>query len=207
MTPVPELDHLQYQRAKYATRNPISQRLMRGFFAALKEAVRFVHRHSALHTIVEFGCGEGVSTWHVQQAAPGTHVFGFDLHRPSVEIARRVAPSTSLLVGDVTRAPLASGSADLVVMLEVLEHLDDPSQALIEAARVSRGWCIFSVPHEPIWRVLNLARGAYWRSLGNTPGHVNHWSSRSWHAFLTRHVDVVRMLTPLPWLMAVCHTR
>ena len=37
------------------------------------------------------------------------------------------------------------------------------------------------MPREPLWRGLNMARGAYLKDLGNTPGHVNHWSKRSFH--------------------------
>lgn len=207
MIPTPEINLLRYQRGKYTTRNPISKRLLRGFFTALEQAVSWVRQRSTLETMIEFGCGEGVSTWYLHQLLPDVRVVGFDIHHPSVEIARQIAPSALSLVGDVTRAPFPSGAADLVVVLEVLEHLNDPSQALREAARVSRRWCIFSVPHEPIWRLLNLARGAYWRRLGNTPGHINHWSQHAWCAFLSQHVEVVQLFTPLPWLMAVCQTR
>jgi len=52
----------------------------------------------------------------------------------------------------------------------VLEHLPEPSTALREAARVTRRWCIFSVPHEPIWRVLNMARGAILAGVGQYAG-------------------------------------
>lgn len=203
----PDLDLLRYQRAKYTTRNPISKHLLQGFFAALEGAVNCVRQQCTPQVVIEFGCGEGVSTWHLRRLLPEARVIGFDLHHPSVAIARHVAPDAPALVSDVTRAPFPSGAADMVIMLEVLEHLEDPLQALEEAARVSRHWCIFSVPHEPIWRMLNLARGAYWRSLGNTPGHVNHWSRSAWRAFLSQRVEVVRLLTPLPWLMAVCRTR
>ena len=32
------------------------------------------------------------------------------------------------------------------------------------------------VPREPVWRVLNVARGRYVRWLGNPPGHIQHFS-------------------------------
>lgn len=203
----PDLARLRYQRAKYTTRNPISRHLLRGFFAALERAVSLVCEERVPQVVIEFGCGEGVSTWYLRRTVPEARIVGFDLHRPSVEVAQHLAQGATFLVGDALSAPFHSGAADLVVMLEVLEHLTTPAQALGEAARVSRRWCIFSVPHEPIWRILNLARGAYWRSLGNTPGHINHWSQRSWRAFLLQQVEIVRLFTPLPWMMAVCRTR
>ena len=53
-----------------------------------------------------------------------------------------------------------------------------PEATLAEMARVARRHLLVSVPREPLWRGLNMARGAYLRDLGNTPGHVNHWSKR-----------------------------
>ena len=203
----PRASLIQYQQSKYLTGNPVSRRLIEGFFGALDECVNRVERDRPAQTVAEFGCGEGVSTDRLRLALPGAEITGFDIHTPSVIIAAQYCAEATFLAGDVTRAPLRSASADLVVMLEVLEHLPDPEAALREAARVTRGWCIFSVPHEPIWRVLNMARGAYWRSWGNTPGHINHWSRRTWVALLERHFEVTHLATPLPWLMAVCRAR
>jgi hypothetical protein len=57
------------------------------------------------------------------------------------------------------------------------------------------------VPREPLWRGLNLARGAYVQSLGNTPGHVNHWSRRGFVRLLARHGRVIEVRSPFPWTM------
>jgi len=205
----PRVSLIQYQKSKYLTSNPISRRLIHGFFESLASCVRLVKVNcvcvsQSVCTVVEFGCGEGVSSDALRSILPEAKVIGFDIHAPSVAIAAKYCAEAAFAVGDVTRAPLPSGSADLVVMLEVLEHLPDPEAALREAARVTRGWCIFSVPHEPIWRILNMVRGAYWRAWGNTPGHINHWSRRAWVALLERHFRVVHLAMPLPWLMAVC---
>ena len=60
---------------------------------------------------------------------------------------------------------------------------------------------------EPLWRALNLARGRYWRTLGNTPGHLQHWSTPALLALLQQHVEVMALRTPLPWTMALCRAR
>ena len=54
---------------------------------------------------------------------------------------------------------------------------------------------------EPLWRALNVLRGAYVRELGNTPGHLNHWSKRSFVELLSRHGEVVEVRAPFPWTM------
>ena len=94
-------------------------------------------------------------------------------------------------------------SYDLVFILEVLEHLDDPRRALEEVCRISRRWVICSVPREPVWRVLNLMRLKYVGGLGNTPGHVNHWSKGAFTDFVGEKLNVRRRLSPFPWTMIV----
>ena len=65
---------------------------------------------------------------------------------------------------------------DLVIACEVLEHLEEPEIALSELFRISNKYVLISVPNEPFWRIANFARGKYLNRLGNTPGHINHWS-------------------------------
>jgi hypothetical protein len=66
---------------------------------------------------------------------------------------------------------------------------------------VARRHLLVSVPREPLWRALNMARGAYWRSLGNTPGHVNHWSKPGFVELLERYGTVEDARSPFPWTM------
>ena len=65
-------------------------------------------------------------------------------------------------------------------------------------------WLILSVPREPLWRALNLARLSYVGALGNTPGHLNHWSKREFLRFVGDGLEVVEARSPLPWTMALC---
>ena len=89
----------------------------------------------------------------------------------------------------------------MATAIEVLEHVPDPEATVAEMARVAERHLLVSVPREPLWRGLNMARGAYWGSLGNTPGHVNHWSKRSFVKLLSRHGDVIEARSPFPWTM------
>ena len=59
------------------------------------------------------------------------------------------------------------------------------------------------LPREPLWRGLNMARGAYLRDLGNTPGHVNHWSKRAFTSLLSRYGTVEQARSPFPWTMVL----
>jgi hypothetical protein len=89
--------------------------------------------------------------------------------------------------------------------IEVLEHVPEPEATLAEMARVASRHLLVSVPREPLWRGLNVARGAYLRELGNTPGHVNHWSKRAFVALLSRYGMVEEARSPFPWTMVLVH--
>jgi hypothetical protein len=95
-------------------------------------------------------------------------------------------------------------AAELVVCCEVLEHLEDADRALDVLAGLARPWLIASVPREPLWRALNLARLSYVSDLGNTPGHLNHWSRGGFVRFLTRRFEVIELRSPTPWTMVLC---
>ena len=95
-------------------------------------------------------------------------------------------------------------SADLAVCCEVLEHLEDTEAAVNVLAQIATPYLVVSVPREPLWRILNLARGAYLKDLGNTPGHVQHWSTGSFLRLLRTRFEVIDTRTPLPWTMALC---
>ena len=96
----------------------------------------------------------------------------------------------------------AEDRADLIVCCEVLEHVERPADALAALRGVGAKHYILSVPREPLWRVLNMARGKYLGALGNTPGHLNHWSRRGFVAFLERGgFRLERCVQPWPWTM------
>ncbi|MFW2333149.1 class I SAM-dependent methyltransferase [Ilumatobacter sp.] len=181
---------------KYATTNPIEQRMMRGFFDALDEMLGDL----TPSTVVEVGAGEGRVTERLVDRFPDATVIGLDL--VDDELAGDWAElGLPMFFGDATRLPFTDRSIDLVVGLEVLEHVPGPESALREIARVCRGAAVLSVPREPIWRAGNMARGRYLGDLGNTPGHVNHWSSRAFRQFVAAEFDVQASRRPLPWTM------
>jgi hypothetical protein len=89
----------------------------------------------------------------------------------------------------------------MATAIEVLEHVPEPEETLAEMARVAERYVLVSVPREPIWRMVNMARGAYWKTLGNTPGHVNHWTKVGFKSLLTQYGAVEEIRSPFPWTM------
>jgi ubiquinone/menaquinone biosynthesis C-methylase UbiE len=181
---------------KYASKNPIEKRMMDGFFTALDRMLDGLHPE----VVVEIGAGEGRITERLVARFPDATVVGLDL--PDTNLAEEWDEiEVPMFFGDATRMPFVDASIDLVVGLEMLEHVPQPERALADIARVCRGAAILSVPREPIWRAGNMARGRYLRDWGNTPGHVNHWSSRAFEKFVHARFDVSDIAHPVPWTM------
>ena len=191
---------------KYGSTNPVVRRLMSGFERTLDEL--FVQ--AAPQSILDVGCGEGVlvEKW-ARRLGDERRVVGIDLDDPALhaEWAKRRAPNLEYRVMKAENLPFADGEFDAATAIEVLEHVPDAEHTVAEMARVAKRWMLVSVPREPLWRGLNMARGAYWKDLGNTPGHVNHWSKRSFVALLSRHGEVVQARSPFPWTMLLVRLR
>jgi 2-polyprenyl-3-methyl-5-hydroxy-6-metoxy-1,4-benzoquinol methylase len=184
---------------KYGSTNPVVKRLMAGFERTLDEL--FVK--ASPRTILDVGCGEGVLTEKWAGRVDG-RVVGIDLDDPQLheQWEQRSAPNLEYRVMKAENLPFEQGEFELASAIEVLEHVPDPGHTVAEMARVAKGGhLLVSVPREPLWRGLNMARGAYLKQLGNTPGHLNHWSKRSFVRLLSQHGEVLEARSPFPWTM------
>jgi SAM-dependent methyltransferase len=184
---------------KYGSTNPVVRRLMSAFQRTLDE----LFEQSDPSSVLDVGCGEGVLVHQWAQRLGDRRVVGIDLQEESIQAgwAQRQAPNLEYRVMAAEDLPFAENEFDLASAIEVLEHVPDPQHTLAEMARCAERYLLVSVPREPLWRMLNMARGAYWPVLGNTPGHLNHWSRRSFVRLLSRYGEVAEIRSPFPWTM------
>lgn len=191
---------------KYGSRNPLVRWIMQGFGKALADLVW----KAGPRTIHEVGCGEGY--WVLEWNRLGIAARGSDFSEKVIALARENAQNQGaspdlFAARSIYDIESGSDSADLIVCCEVLEHLENPEAGLAALQRVAASHLVLSVPCEPIWRVLNLIRGKYVRSLGNTPGHVQHWSKAGFVELVGRYFEVIEVRTPLPWTMLLACVR
>jgi 2-polyprenyl-3-methyl-5-hydroxy-6-metoxy-1,4-benzoquinol methylase len=189
---------------KYGSTNPVVRRLMRGFHAALDE----LWAEAAPASLLDVGCGEGVLTADWAARLGAGRIVGIDLDDPKLraEWERRSRPNLEFRAEEATSLTFADDEFDMACAIEVLEHVPEPEATLAEMARVASRHLLVSVPREPLWRGLNMARGAYLRELGNTPGHLNHWSKRAFVELLSRYGTVEEARSPFPWTMLLVRT-
>ncbi|HWI22707.1 MAG TPA: class I SAM-dependent methyltransferase [Baekduia sp.] len=188
---------------KYNTTNPVAKRLQAGFERNLAELLA----KADPSTLLDVGCGEGVLTYEWAQRPSMQRIVGIDLPDASVQKHwdDRQAPNLEYRLLKLTEQneplPFADSEFEAATAIEVLEHVPDPEFTAAEMARCASKWVLVSVPREPIWRVTNMARGAYWGQLGNSPGHLNHWSKSAFKKLWEQHGDIVEARSPFPWTM------
>jgi len=178
--------------------NPLARLLVKSFDQSLLELVQA----SAPTSILEAGCGEARVTRMLSAHFP-VPIRATDLSKTLIEANSHLdLPLVGFVERDVYELVPAEDSADILVCCEVLEHLEHPGQALDVFRNLGAREYVFTVPREPLWRALNVLRGRYVSNLGNTPGHLNHWSTNDFLSLLRRHGFQIRTLrTPLPWTM------
>jgi 2-polyprenyl-3-methyl-5-hydroxy-6-metoxy-1,4-benzoquinol methylase len=97
--------------------------------------LRYLLEHLPEHgKVIEIGCGEGKILRSLAKLRPQLELHGCDVREPHVTAegySFHYAPD-----GDI---PLADASCDVVLIVDVLEHVPDPRVMLKEARRLLRG--------------------------------------------------------------------
>jgi SAM-dependent methyltransferase len=182
---------------KYTARNPAIRWLTNRWVGNLDRLLSRIAQDGASVRALEVGCGEGVIAGRLHRRFG--EVVALDLPDAGLRADWRQVPGPRFLHGDAHALPFADDRFDVVVAAEVLEHLPDPDRGLQELARVGRRHLLLSVPQEPVFRSCNLLAGRYLRDLGNTPGHLNHWSRRGFTRLVAGVAEVREVTSPFPW--------
>lgn len=114
--------------------------------------------------LLEVGCGTGGTLQALTECFPGSEVVGVE----PVDLAVRVAASRGCRVvrGRFEELPAATASIDMLLALDVLEHLRDDRVGLAEAFRVLRpgGRILVTVPGLPsLWGPYDVASNHFRR--------------------------------------------
>ncbi len=104
--------------------------------------VEFVQAHAG-RSVLDLGCGIG--GYSKVLADRGFEVRSFDVVPEYVERARQLGVPAEVYDGE--RLPLADDSVDTAILLEVIEHLEDPARLLAEARRVARLGVLITTPN------------------------------------------------------------
>ncbi|HPN88768.1 MAG TPA: class I SAM-dependent methyltransferase [Candidatus Omnitrophota bacterium] len=184
---------------KFESRNPLIQLLTNRFLKSIKNILNPYCKE--IENIREIGCGEGylssqINSWGYK------NIKACDVSKLIIEKAKNLHKEKPIdfyvkSIYDLN----GSDAADLLICSEVLEHLENPDKALQILSMYSRKYCLLTVPQEPGWRIANVLRGKYIKDLGNTPGHLNHWSSKTFKFLVQKYFKIITIKTSFPWII------
>lgn len=191
-------------KQKHESKNPIQRALIGRFKQRAAELVR----QAAPRTILDLGCGEGFMIEALLDAGIDASFTGIDLSETAIADAKsRVGTRANFEVVDARKLVDDGRTFDMVMMLEVLEHIPDPAQMIPILKKLATHHVLLSVPWEPFFCGLNLMRGKNIARFGNDPEHVNHWTRQGFFRFIKPHFDVVATPGVFPWSMALATPR
>jgi 2-polyprenyl-3-methyl-5-hydroxy-6-metoxy-1,4-benzoquinol methylase len=184
---------------KHKTSSKLQKKLLARFNTALVEEARNLKPES----ILDVGCGEGFTLEMLRKKGVGKKLEGVDFLDRAIQLGKKEHPKLTLKQGTIYDLKYKDNSFDLVICSEVLEHVDDPERAIQELVRVTRKYCLFSVPNEPIFMLGNFFRGKNITRFGNDIEHINHWAFWQFKKFVSEHATIKKARYPLPWTMVI----
>ncbi len=186
---------------KYESKNPFKRMALDKFYQALLELP------FKAENVLNAGCGEGFGAGRMQEANPKLNIWGVDLSYPALLTAQEISAGMETVQADVTCLPFPQNCFDMVVSLEVLEHLPEPELAIQNYRQLSNQYLLLSVPNEPIFRTLRMLEGNDLLQWGDHPEHINHWNFISFARFLKMNgLRVISRKVPFPftWVIVLC---
>ncbi|MBC7878911.1 MAG: class I SAM-dependent methyltransferase [Anaerolineales bacterium] len=135
----------------YSHRNPVINWL---FWQRLRKVIEHIQRPTMYDNILDFGCGSGVMLPHLSQIS--SKVIAMDVDLLPIELVQAYIPlASNVEVKDASKigiADLPANSFDLIIALDVLEHVKDLPRTLNELLSLLKpdGQLIVSGPTENI---------------------------------------------------------
>ncbi|APR83189.1 SAM-dependent methyltransferase [Minicystis rosea] len=201
---IPDEYFARFDTQKYQNKNPVQRALIRRFVTTLHDL--FIEG-GPFTSVLEVGVGEGFISGYLSEKFPAIKFTGIDLSANDIDRLSSKFPRVEGHVGSAYELGALPGGYDLVICAEVLEHLDTPDRALDAMLAHKPRRLLLSVPHEPFFMLSNLARGKNVSRFGNDPEHVNHWGTSSFRRMLSTRLDVLRLTTSYPWILALTAPR
>jgi len=197
--------NMQSSNAKnHTTKNPVRKYFIENFLSSLNKDILGLKPTR----ILDLGCGEGFVIKNLKKAMPETKFTGVDISSEAIEVAKKEIPEGKFYNLDISNLGMQNspleGSYDMVMCLEVLEHIPEYDKAIKNIKKIEAEYFIFSVPNEPFFRLGNLMSLKNVKLLGNDPEHVNNWTFLSFKKLMRKHFEVISCSYPFPWQMLIC---
>ncbi|MCK4352482.1 class I SAM-dependent methyltransferase [candidate division WOR-3 bacterium] len=125
--------------------------------------------------IIDVGCGTGDFLRLLKNKYPSClEIFGSDISDASIERCKNIIPDGKFIQSDIFHLNFKDKYFDVVICMELLEHIEFPHDALKELTRICKtnGYAILTVPNGEI---------------DTFEGHLNFWNLESFKVFLSSY--------------------
>lgn len=185
---------------KYQSRNFVKKYLLKKF---IYNILKIIFALKQINNILDAGCGEGFIMQKIIEINPKINIVGLDISLESLEMGKKINPNLKFIYGDITKMPYKDNAFDLILALEVLEHLPNPRVAFLELKRVTRKYCLISVPWEPFFSWGNLLSGKNIIRGGRDPEHINLWRRAEIINLINQFFKIKLVKISFPWIIVL----
>src|SRR3989344_4461174 len=170
-----------YEKLSQKSLNPFRRWFHKKRYEILNNLVKESYQEGKI--IVDMGCGS--STWN-QNKLP---VIGIDINKTMLEHAKQTEKLKDYICTDLENTTLPNSFADIVILSEIIEHVENPKKVLEEAARIAKpnAKIIITVPYDSLlslWYPLFNAQCLFYGYILNKPfykdfgGHIHHFTPK-----------------------------
>lgn len=166
-----------YQRTSYQVKG------LSRWYWDYKDEIILKNLSKSDQVIYDIGCGEGILLEKLCQSNTNCQVVGIDYMEENISICKK--HNLPVRQGDIYNLDIKDNSADIIFLIEVIEHLTRPEAALQELYRILKpgGKLVILFPHDSVFF---LARLLFLRftDLKMDPGHVKKWKHNEINRYL-----------------------
>lgn len=140
-------------------------------------------------TILDIGCGEGYQASYFANQV--SQVVGVDISKNKLKRAKRRLPKHDFIRASSSKLPFRPNIFDKMLCLEVLEHLENPSESIdeINLALKKKGILIISVPYK---EQITQERCIHCGKLTPRYGHLHSFDEKKISMILPQNYNLLK---------------
>lgn len=173
-------------------------------FLFLKKTASLIKEIKA-KKILDIGCGEGQVINFLKKENSTLKFTGFDVSKEAVDRVKKILPEEKFSVANIYQVDkiFQNQGFDLVLILEVLEHLKQPDLALGKLKKLKTRYFLFSVPKEPWFSFGNFLMGKNITRLGRDKDHRWFWKREEFLDLLKQDFKIIKLINNPFWTIVL----
>lgn len=131
--------------------------------------------------VLDVGCGGGGFAKAIKHYRPDLEVYGVDINKEAIKRAKKDDEGVNFKAESVDRLAFKDEFFDAVVVTDVLEHLEEPTEALRQINRVLKPkgvFCAFVPLERSLFSIHFWLHKLGWDAKKRLAGHIQNYSKK-----------------------------